>query len=186
MSDEPCRICGIHKDVHGEIPGDHDWTDLGTDNYCNLHHRHDCTLCDECGHDGGLHINAWADNLPAIFGVATCWAENLCLACLRNPGNRCPDCGRHFAFGPISDCATCAAEPSPMDVLYPLRLPITPPEEEVIRQAVLEDDWKTDAERELALQAALICDACGWAADPRDPTVLAFHQAEITGSPDDD
>ena len=27
MSEQPCVICGIRKEIHAEVPGDHDWTD---------------------------------------------------------------------------------------------------------------------------------------------------------------
>ena len=53
-------------------------------NYCSLHERQDCTLCDECNHDTKAHLNGH-DQDPAlaayIFANATCWAENICLEC---------------------------------------------------------------------------------------------------------
>ncbi len=54
--------------------------------YCELHKRWDCTLCDECGHDSTVHINAWfydEAERRVIFDNATCWAENICLTCVR-------------------------------------------------------------------------------------------------------
>ena len=55
-------------------------------NFCNLHGRDDCTLCDECGHEDHL----WAPGYEAagdkatadfIYANATCWAENICREC---------------------------------------------------------------------------------------------------------
>jgi hypothetical protein len=51
---------------------------------CNLHNRTDCTLCDECDHEANAHVNAHDQAAPLsdfIFANATCWAENICLAC---------------------------------------------------------------------------------------------------------
>lgn len=52
--------------------------------FCNLHQRIACTLCDECGHEQAEHLNGHAEQ-PAvaefIFANATCWAENICKAC---------------------------------------------------------------------------------------------------------
>lgn len=42
-------------------------------NYCDLHLRHDCTLCDECGHESALHT-------PDV-ARPSCWAEWRCSAC---------------------------------------------------------------------------------------------------------
>ncbi|MEY2667632.1 MAG: hypothetical protein RJA59_270 [Pseudomonadota bacterium] len=125
------------------------------DVYCNLHDRHGCTLCDECGHDAAFHLNAHPDrdDIPAIFDRATCWAENLCLAC-----------------APTADVHV-------MDAVYPLRLPLTDEERALAAQAVAEDDWP-EADRAVALAACLICDACGEPADVRDPVVRAFHEEE--------
>ena len=56
--------------------------------WCNLHSRFDCTLCDDCGHEGDAHTNAWDQQqvgaiLAAeyIFAQATCWGENICATC---------------------------------------------------------------------------------------------------------
>jgi hypothetical protein len=52
--------------------------------YCDLHKRADCTLCDECGHDAAAHLNAHdltGDVARLVFDSATCWAENVCETC---------------------------------------------------------------------------------------------------------
>lgn len=80
--------------------------------YCNLHARYDCDLCDECGHDGRDHVNAWAvDEVmrPAIFANATCWAENVCFVCLKAtpPSGLRPD-GHRIVH--VAACGVCYPE----------------------------------------------------------------------------
>lgn len=51
---------------------------------CDLHDRDNCTLCDECSHEGAAHVNGHDQAPPLsafIFANATCWAENICLTC---------------------------------------------------------------------------------------------------------
>lgn len=44
--------------------------------WCSVHRRQACTLCDECGHDGRLHAYVVGT------GVAhTCWSQDLCVVC---------------------------------------------------------------------------------------------------------
>lgn len=52
-----------------------------SENYCSLHNRIDCTLCDECGHEAALHTSLH-DQPGADWATATCWAEFVCSACV--------------------------------------------------------------------------------------------------------
>lgn len=54
--------------------------------FCDLHQRADCRLCDECGHEAHLWAPAYeVAGQPAvaefIYANATCWAENICGEC---------------------------------------------------------------------------------------------------------
>jgi hypothetical protein len=117
--------------------------------------------CDECGHGGGFHLGAHPDqdDLPGIFPVATCWAETLCLACIRDPKRE----------------ASLNAERILASALAPFRLPGLLVERARIERAVDEDNWD-EKDRAEALAAVLLCGVCGEPGDVRDPHVRAFHQ----------
>jgi hypothetical protein len=145
--------------------------------WCSRHERLDCRLCDECGHEGALHLSGHED-VPEILDAPTCWAQDCCLECLHAGHPTCPSC-RQPVGNP--DCPVCAAEPMPADALYPLRLPLDDAERAMVERAVLDLPLQGGGPEEVRLDtlATLICDVCGEPVDVLDPAARNFHRAEV-------